>query len=99
MKRIADLAAQIDEELEGAKEYAECYLDAKAHNNSQWASRYREMATDELKHAGYVHDRAVEEIDKLRSVYTPPAEMEEMWNISHKKYIERAAWIKTMLAM
>lgn len=99
MKRIQDLVCQIDEELEGAKNYAEAYLDRKADGDSQWASRYREMATDELKHAGYVHDYAVEEIEKLRRVYSPPAEMEEKWSISHKQYIEKAAWIKQILAM
>lgn len=99
MKKIANLVAQLDEELEGAKDYAECYLDRKANNDSQWASRYREMATDELKHAGYIHDVATEEIRKLRDVYTPPAEMEEVWGLAHKKYIEKAAWIKQMLAM
>lgn len=99
MKRIEDLVCHIDDELEGAKEHAESYLDRKANGDSQWASRYREMATDELKHAGYIHDLAVEEITKLRNVYTPPADMEEKWNISHKRYIEKAAWIKQILAM
>lgn len=99
MKRIAALVEKIDEELDGAKDYAECYLDRKASGESQWASRYREMALDELKHAGYVHDLAVEEIAKLRTVYTPPAEMEEKWNLSHRQYIEKAAWIKQILAM
>lgn len=99
MRRIAELVAQLDDELEGAKNYAECYLDKKASADSMWASRYREMATDELKHANYIHDYAVAEIEKLRTVYTPPTEMEEKWSISHKKYIEKAAWIKQMLAM
>lgn len=99
MKRIAELVAQIDEELEGAKGYAESYLDRKASNDSQWSSRYKEMATDELKHAGFLHDLAIAEIDKLKAVYNPPVEMEEQWNVSHKKYIERAAWIRMMLAM
>ena len=99
MKRIAELVAQIDEELEGAKGYAEYYLDRKASNDSQWSSRYKEMATDELKHAGFLHDLAIAEIDKLKAVYNPPVEMEEQWNVSHKKYMERAAWIRMMLAM
>lgn len=99
MKRIADLVAQIDDELEGAKCYAEAYLDKKASGESQWAARYREMANDELNHADYIHELAMAEIEKLKAVYTPPVEMEEKWTVSHKKYIERAAWIKQMLAM
>ena len=39
------------------------------------------------------------EIEELRKVYAPPQEMLEKWNADHKKYIEKAAWIKQMLAM
>lgn len=99
MRRIQELVSQIDEELEGAKGYAECALDHKAHGDSKWYGRYREMAEDELKHAGYIHDRAVEEIDKLSAVYTPPAEMEAKWMECHRAYVEKAAWVKTMLNM
>jgi len=99
MTRIKKLADEMSDELDSAKEYAEEYLTFKAKNNSTWASRYKEMATDELKHAGYIHERAMSEIDELRNVYTPPQEMLEKWNSDHKKYIERAAWIKQMLAM
>ena len=43
------------------------------------------MATDELKHAGYIHDRAVEEIEELRKVYTPPQDMLDKWDADHKR--------------
>lgn len=99
MKRIADLVDQIDEEIEGAKTYAECYLDRKARNDSQWATRYKEMANDELKHATWIHDLAVEEIETLQRVYTPTTEMQEAWDKSHARYVEKVAWIKQMLAM
>lgn len=99
MRRIQELVEQIDEELEGARNYAECALDSKAHGDSKRYGSYCEMAEDELKHAGYIHDRAIEEIDKLSAVYTPPAAMEAKWKECHKTYIEKAAWIKTMLNM
>ena len=57
------------------------------------------MAQDELKHADYIHERAVSEIEELRTIYTPPEEMLEKWESDHKKYIEKAAWIRQMLAM
>lgn len=99
MKRIKDLAEQIKEELSSAKEYTEEYLDFKAKEENTWASRYKEMAQEELKHAGYIHDRAVVEIENLRKVYTPPQDMLDKWDADHKKYIEKAAWIRQMLAM
>lgn len=99
MRKIQELADQICEELEGACCYAETYLDFKAKGNSNWASKYKSMAEDELKHAMIIHERTVEEIGVLSKVYTPPVEMEEKWNVVHKTYTEKAAWIKQMLAM
>ena len=99
MKKIADLIDCIDEEIEGAKHYAECYLDKKARNDSQWAQRFKEMSNDELKHATYIHDLAVEEIEILNRVFTPTEEMQKVWDESHKRYVEKVAWIKQMLLM
>lgn len=99
MTRIKKLADEIMDELNSAKEYAEEYLSFKAKDNGQWANRYKEMATDELKHASYIHDRAVQEIEELRKVYTPPQDMLDKWDHEHKEYVEKAAWIKQMLTM
>ena len=99
MTKIKKLADEIMDELNSAKEYAEEYLTFKAKDNIAWANRYKEMATDELKHADYIHERAVAEIEELRRVYTPPQEMLEKWDSDHKRYIEQAAWIRQMLTM
>lgn len=99
MQRIKKLTDDMLDELCSAKDYAECYLDKKAHNDGTWANRFKEMANDELKHAMYLHELAVGEIDQLRAVYTPPEEMQEEWDKDHKKYIEKTAWIKMMLNM
>lgn len=99
MTKIKNLADEIMDELCSAKEYAEEYLSYKAKENTAWAKRYEEMAQDELKHAEYLHDRVIEEIEELRKVYTPPQDMLEKWDADHKKYVEKAAWIRQMLAM
>ena len=99
MTRIKELADEMKEELHSAKCYAEEYLTFKAKDNGTWASRYKEMAQDEMKHAGYLHDRVVAEIEELRKVYTPPQDMLDKWESDHKKYIEKTAWIKQMLTM
>ena len=78
---------------------AEEYLTFKADDNTTWAKRYLEMANDELKHADYIHERVVAEIEELRETYTPPQNMLDKWNEDHKKYIEKAAWIRQMLSM
>lgn len=100
MKMIKDLVDQIEEEICGAKEYAEKYVYYKAKDDGQqWASRFKEMANDELRHAMNIHQLAVEEIDRLNKVFTPPQEMMDKWDKSHKEYVEKTAWIKQMLAM
>lgn len=99
MTKIKVLADQIKDELCSAKDYAEEYLSYKAQGNGAWANRYKEMSTDELKHAEYIHERAVNEIEELRKVYTPPQEMLDKWDKDHKEYVEKAAWIRQMLTM
>lgn len=99
MKKIQKLVEQIKEELEGAKEYAETYLDLKARGQTAWAGKCKSMAEDEIRHSQIAHDYAVEEIAILSKVYTPPVDMEEKWKTAHKEYVEKTAWIKQMLSM
>lgn len=89
----------LDEEIEGAKDYAEKYVECKVKGHSTRANKFKEMAHDELKHCGYIHEMAVQDIEELRKLYTPPAEMQETWDKSHKLYVEKVAWIRQMLDM
>lgn len=81
-----------------ATEYAEKYLELKAENSS-FSAKYKTLAEDELRHAMVVHEYVVYKISELNRIYTPPVEMQEIWDKSHAKYIERTAWIKQMLTM
>ena len=99
MTKIKKLAERIEEELCGAKEYAEKYVECKAKGDMQWANRYKEMAQDELKHAGYIHDRAIQEIEELNKVFKPTQKMQEKWDKSHAEFVEQTAWIKQMLTL
>lgn len=99
MKIIKDLVDHIDDELSGAKQYAEMYVDYKVNGESTWAARFKEMATDELKHATYIHELATNKIQKLNQLVQPPVEMQEAWDKSHRLYVEKEAWIKQMLNM
>jgi hypothetical protein len=99
MKKIQKFVDAISEEIEDAKEYAEAYVEAKAKGEVGIATRYKEMAGDELKHAMYLHEMVVAEIKEISKVFTPPANMQEKWDIAHKEYVEKAAWVKQMLAM
>ena len=63
------------------------------------AIRDRFYSQGNKKHALWIHDVAVAEVEKLKQVYQPPVEMLDKWEEAHKHYVENAAWIKTMLAM
>ena len=99
MKMIKKYVDTIAEEIEGAKEYAEKYVECKAKGNTARAQKYKEMATDELKHTTYIHDMAIQDIEELKKIYTPPVEMEEKWDKVHKEYVESVAWVKQMLTL
>lgn len=99
MKYIQDMVLDIEDEINGAKEYAEKYVYNKSQGKNEYARMYLEMAQDELKHAKYGHTIATEEIDRLKEVYKPTNEMMEVWEKVHRDYVEKFAWIKQMLAM
>lgn len=93
IKKTVDL---ICEELEGAERWAEDYIYAKANGDPDY-NKYREMANQELDHATFLHKKAVEEIEKVREVYSPSQEMLDKWDHSHRKYVDQVARIKMMI--
>lgn len=99
MKIIADYVDRIDNELADAKDYAEKYLYYKSLGNSRNANYYKDMSNDELTHAMYNHEMAVDEVKRIETVFTPPATMQEAWDKSHVRYVETYAWVKKMLEM
>ena len=72
MTTIKKYVDKIKDELEGARDYAEKYVEYKVKDDMHSANRYKEMANDELKHAMYEHEWAVKAIEKMRSHITPP---------------------------
>lgn len=99
MRSIQKYVDAIEDEIEGAKKYAECYVEARARGDIDKANRYKEMSNDELKHAMYQHEWAAAEIDKISKVFKPPVEMQEKWDKAHATYVEKVAWVRQMLSM
>lgn len=99
MRSIKKYVDHISDEIEGAKEYAENYVECKAKGNMYKANKYRDMAQDELNHAMNIHEFAVKDIEELQKVYTPPTDMLEKWEHEHKKYVEQVALVKQMLSL
>jgi len=100
MTKIKKYVEDMAEELDGAKHYMETALEYKAAGNSDRYTRYKEMSVQELGHALSLHDFAVQDIEKLKSVYPEiPSDMMDKWQKAHVNYVEKAAWIKQMQAM
>lgn len=99
MKKIKKYVHLIKDELDSAESYAEQYIEYKSNGETQNASRFYDMANDELNHGITIHDVAVKEIEKISSIFNAPAEMREKWDNSHADYISRSARIKSMLGM
>lgn len=97
LKIIEKAIESVHEELEGAKEYAEKFIENKAIGNMARANKFKEMASDELRHASYMHEFAAMDIAAIEKVMPISGEDEEHWEKSKKKYAECMAWIRKML--
>ena len=100
MTKIKKYVDDIAEELEGAKNYMEKALEYKAAGNTDRYNGYKAMSLAESEHAMRLHDYAVQDIEKLKTVYPEiPTDMMDKWDHAHKEYVEKAAWIKQMQTM
>lgn len=98
MKKIKKLVCRIEDEIESADYYSEKYLEAKIlDGDASLAQKYKEASLQELSHAELIHSVAVDIIQKVSKVITPPTEMLERWNETHEEYIEMVDRIKSML--
>jgi len=99
MRKILEYLDKVDDELCDAKNYAESYLQFRVEGDQEWADKFKAMSEEELNHALSIQELSVQRINKIKSVYTPPTEIEETWHKSHARYLEEVAWIKQMLSM
>ena len=100
MTKIKKYVENIAEELHDSKDYMEKALEYKAMGQSERYNGYKEMSIQELSHAMRLHQYAVEDIEKLKTVYPEiPQSMQDAWDRSHVDFVEKTAWIKQMQAM
>lgn len=97
MKIIEKLADMIEEELEDAEKYAMC---AHKHRDMhpELANAFHHLAQEEIKHADLLHTEVVRLIEEHRSAHgAPPANMLAVWEYVHKKHVEKAARVKSLI--
>ena len=99
MNIIHNMLEHLDEELEGAAEYAEKYIEHKAKGDHTRATKYKEMAQDELNHASILRDFFIADMDSLKKVYTLTEDESHMWEHGCKNINQHMAMVRQMLSM
>ena len=96
MKVIRELSEMIEEELDGAEEYARCALHYKEEFPDVARGLY-DISMQEMYHVNMLHGDVVAGIEKHRREHgDPPAAMTAVYEYLHEKDIEKAAKIKLL---
>lgn len=99
MKLIKKLTEMIEDELEGAENYAKCAVEHKE-SEPALANTFYEIANQEMHHVNMLHDHVITIIRKHRDQRgDPPAQMMAVYEYLHGKHIEKAAEVKRYLEM
>lgn len=99
MRILENMIEELEDEIEGAREYAEKYIDCKARGNIARATKYKEMAHDELRHFATIRDFAIADADGIKRVHTLTEHEVEWWEHNHKKLNDEVAMINHLLSM
>lgn len=94
MKLIQQLSDMIEDEIDGALDYARKAVELKG-EHKKLADTLYELSTEEVSHISRLHDEVVRLIDKYKAEKgEPPAGMMAIYDYLHKKHIAKVAEIK-----
>ena len=94
MKTIKEISEMIEEELEGAENYAKnaCYYKEV---NPELAKTFYDISLEEMRHVDILHERVVELIERHKRDHgEAPAPMQAIYDFLHQRDIEWATKIK-----
>ena len=96
MKIIKELSEMIEDELEGAENYAKQAIHLKADYPGLAGTLY-EISTQEVRHVNMLHDEVVKLIKAHRETHgEPPAVMMAIYDWQHNRQIEELKEIKIL---
>lgn len=94
MKIIKELSDMIEEELDGAEDYAKMAVHYKSEHPSLAATFY-EISLQEMRHVTMLHDEVVKQIKSYREKHgDPPPAMQAIYDWQHNKQIEESKEVK-----
>ena len=99
MRLIATLARQIEDEVDGALEYAKDAITYKL-DRPELASKYHKMSVVEFEHSEALHEevaKAIEEAEKSGIKY--PQSMKDSWESKHRELKAKAENAKVFIGM
>lgn len=96
MEIIAKLSEMIEDEVCGAEEYA-CYANKYKGVDNELAKMFYELSNVEMGHMAILHKQVTKLINAAKtSGKDVPESMLDMYNMLHKKHVEKAAMVKIM---
>lgn len=100
MKVIKTIVENIEEETDGAENYAKLATQYKE-TDKMLADVYAKLAAVELDHVNLLHDQVVRVIKdwKATSGKEVPVSMQAVWDYEHQRSIDKVAKIKALLEM
>jgi len=99
MQIIEKLSEYIDEEINDAMKYAKC-ANAYKDENPSLADVFIRLAEEEMKHMMTLHNQVVFIIeDYKRKNGDPPEAMKAVYDILHRRHIDKAAEAKAAISL
>lgn len=96
MEIIAKLSEMIEDEVCGAEEYI-CYANKFKGVDNELAKTFYELSNVEMGHMAILHKQVVKLINAAKSSDKDVSEsMLAMYDMLHKKHVEKAAMVKIM---
>ena len=87
----------IEDEIDGAEEYAKMALKLKD-ERPQLAQTFHNLASEELRHVDILHDEVVRVINDYRNAGNEvPADMQAVYDYIHQKQIDHVHDVKMYL--